>query len=166
RKGLAGHLAEKRPLPNYTSYVHFRGLTQRETPAADGSPVTYWRDARQELNFVGGRCRNCGVVQYPPPRVCAECGQKDDVEPVKLSRRGNVYTYTLDHLSSGQYLNVPVARMVIDLEGGGRVFLEMTDADPNEVKVGLPVEVLFRRLHEGANFHNYYWKARPVVVAG
>ena len=166
RKGLAGHLAEKRPLPNYTSYVHFRGLTERETPMADGSPVTYWRDARQELNFVAGRCRNCGVVQYPPPRVCAECGRKDNVEPVKLSRRGNVYTFTLDHLSSGQYLNVPVARMVIDLEGGGRVFLEMTDADPNEVEVGLPVEVLFRRLHEGANFHNYYWKARPVVVAG
>lgn len=166
RKGLAGHLAEKRPLPNYTSYVHFRGLTERETPAAEGSPVTYWRDARQELNFLGGRCRGCGVVQYPPPRVCAECGQKDNVEPVKLSRRGNVYTYTLDHLAGGQYLNVPVARMVVDLEGGGRVFLEMTDADPNEAKVGLPVEVLFRRLHEGGNFHNYYWKARPLSVSG
>jgi hydroxymethylglutaryl-CoA synthase len=165
RKGLVGHLFQKRQLPNYTSYVHFRHLTDRAEPPADGSPVTYWRDAAQELNFIGARCKNCGTVQYPPPRVCAQCGTKDSFEDVKLMRKGTVYTYTLDHLSGGQYLNVPIPRLVIDLEGGGRIFLEMTDGDPNEVKIGLPVEILFRRLHEGANFHNYYWKARPLPQA-
>ncbi|MGD0766441.1 MAG: OB-fold domain-containing protein [Dehalococcoidia bacterium] len=165
RKGLSGHLLEKRQLPGYTSYAHFRHLLEREEPVADGSPVTYWRDALAELNFHGARCLKCGVVQYPPPRVCGECGTKDDIEDVKLARRGAVYTYTLDHLAGGQYLNVPIPRLVIDLEGGGRVFLEMTDGDPQEVKVGLPVEVLFRRLHEAANFHNYYWKARPLPQA-
>jgi hydroxymethylglutaryl-CoA synthase len=165
RKGLIGHLFQKRPLANYTSYAHFRRLTDRTEPPAEGSPVTYWRDAAQELNFIGARCKSCGVVQYPPPRVCAGCGTKDSFENVKLSRSGKVYTYTLDHLSGGQYLNVPVPRLVIDLDGGGRVFLEMTDSDPNEVKIGLPVEVLFRRLHEGANFHNYYWKCRPLPEA-
>jgi hydroxymethylglutaryl-CoA synthase len=165
RKGLVGHLGLKRQLPNYTSYAHFRHLTDRAEPPAEGSPVTYWRDAAQELNFIGARCRNCGLVQYPPPRVCDGCGAKDDIEKVKLSRKGNVFTYTLDHLAGGQYLNVPIPRLVIDLEGGGRVFLEMTDGDPNEVKIGLPIEVLFRRLHEGAGFHNYYWKARPLPQA-
>jgi uncharacterized OB-fold protein len=166
RKGLVGHLFQKRQLPNYTSYAHFRHLTDRAEPPAEGSPVTYWRDAAQELNFIGARCKSCGTVQYPPPRVCAECGTKDSFENVKLARTGKVYTYTLDHLSGGQYLNVPIPRLVIDLDGGGRVFLEMTDGDPNEVKIGLPVEILFRRLHEGANFHNYYWKARPLPQAG
>ena len=165
RKGLIGHLFQKRQLANYTSYAHFRHLTDRAEPPAEGSPVTYWRDAAQELNFIGARCKNCGSVQYPPPRVCAECGTKDSFENVKLTRTGKVYTYTLDHLSGGQYLNVPIPRLVIDLDGGGRIFLEMTDGDPNEVKIGLPVEVLFRRLHEGANFHNYYWKARPLPQA-
>jgi uncharacterized OB-fold protein len=135
---------------------------ERDVAVPGGSPVTYWRDTRQELNFHGARCLNCGIVQYPAPRICGECHSKDKFEDVKLSRKGNVFTYTLDHLSEGQYLNVPIPRLVIDLEGGGRVFLEMTDGDPQEVKIGLPVEVTFRCLHEGANFHNYYWKCRPL----
>ena len=165
RKGLFGHLFQKRDLPSYTTYAHFRRLMERDEPVVGSSTVTYWRDAKHELNFHGGRCLNCGVIQCPLPRVCGECGVKDKFEEIKLTRKGNVFTYTLDHLVAGQYLNTPVPRLVIDLEGGGRVFLEMTDGDPQEVKVGLPVEVIFRCLHEGAHFHNYYWKCRPLPQA-
>jgi hydroxymethylglutaryl-CoA synthase len=162
RKGLIGHLFQKRNLPNYTAYAHFRKLMQREEPPLRSSAVTYWRDAKQELNFHGARCRNCGAVQYPIPRVCGECGTRDQLDEIKLARSGTVYTFTLDHLVGGQYVNVPAPRLVVDLESGGRVFLEMTDGDPQEVKVDMPVEVIFRRLHEGSGFHNYYWKCRPL----
>lgn len=165
RKGLIGHLFQKRNLPGYTSYAHFRKLMEREEVPPRSSAVTYWRDARIELNFHGARCRQCGTVQYPIPRVCGECGTKDALDEVKLARTGKVYTFTLDHLVGGAYLNVPVPRLVIDLEGGGRVFLEMTDGDPQEVKVGMPVEAVFRCLHEGAGFRNYYWKCRPLPGA-
>jgi uncharacterized OB-fold protein len=82
---------------------------------------------------------------------------------VKLAKRDHLPT--LDHLALGMYLNVPIPRVVIDLDGGGRVFLEMTDCDPQQVKVGMPVELTFRRLHEGSDFHNYYWKCRPTPQA-
>lgn len=26
---------------------------------------------------------------------------------------------------------------------------------------GVPLELTFRRLHDGGGFHNYFWKARP-----
>jgi uncharacterized OB-fold protein len=51
---------------------------------------------------------------------------------------------------------------VVDLEGGGRTFLQMTDCDPKEVSIGMTVELTLRCLHEGAGFHNYYWKCQPV----
>ena len=162
RRGLSGYLAWRKPLAHYTDYARFRRLVEREEPDVRSSPVIYWRDARQELNFHGARCKGCGTVQYPVPRVCTECGAKDNLEDVKLAHRGIVFTFTLDHLSGGVYLNTPIPRVVVDLEGGGRVFLEMTDCDPKEVKVGMPVELTFRRLHEGAAFHNYYWKCRPL----
>ncbi len=165
RKGLVGNLLQKRNLPNYTAYVHFRKLMEREVPIPRASAVTYWRDSKMELNFHGARCRKCGAVQYPIPRVCGECRTRDELDEIKLDRTGTVYTFTLDHLVENQYLNVPVPRLVVDLEAGGRVFLEMTDGDPQEVKVGMPVEVTFRRLHEGSGFHNYYWKCRPLPAA-
>ncbi len=165
RKGLAGHLLQKRDLPTYTAYASFRRLMKREEVDPRGSAVTYWRDTNIVLNWHGGRCRKCGAVLYPIPRVCGECMTKDQIEEVKLAKTGVVYTFTLDHLEAGQYVNVPVPRLVLDLEGGGRVFLSMTDGDPQEVKIGMTAEIVFRRLHEASSFHNYYWKCRPVPHA-
>ncbi len=161
RKGLAGHLSLRRELPHYTSYASFRKLLKREDPDPRGSAVTYWRDTNIVLNFHGGRCANCGVVLYPIPRVCSECRAKDRMEELPLAKRGTVYTYTLDHLEAGKYVNTPVPRLVLDLDGGGRVFLSMTDGSPEDVEIGMSAEVVFRRLHEGSSFHNYYWKCRP-----
>lgn len=165
RKGLGGHLLQKRNLPNYTSYARFRKLIKREDIDPRGSAVTYWRDTNIVLNFHAGRCSECGAYQYPIPRVCSECSTKDQIEEIKLAKTGSVFTFTLDHLEDGKYVNVPVPRSVVDLEGGGRVFLSMTDGDPQDVKIGMSVEVVFRRLHEGASFHNYYWKCRAVPEA-
>jgi 3-hydroxy-3-methylglutaryl CoA synthase len=165
RKGLIGHLLQKRSLPNYTAYARFRRLMKREDVDPRGSAVTYWRDTNIVLNFHGGRCRKCGAVLYPIPRVCEECATRDEIDEIKLAKTGSVYTFTLDHLEAGRYVNAPVPRLVLDLEGGGRVFLSMTDGDPEEVAIGMSAEIVFRRLHEGSSFHNYYWKCRPVPKA-
>ena len=87
------------------------------------------------------------------------------MEPVKLAKHGRIFTYTLDHLVGGEYLETPVPKVVADLDGGGRVFFDMTDVDPAEVHIGMDIELTFRRLHDGAGFHNYYWKARPPRTA-
>jgi hydroxymethylglutaryl-CoA synthase len=165
KRTVQQYMMAKKALPSYDAFVGFRHLMERERFVPKTSPVTYWRDAKMELALYGGRCRNCGVVQYPSQRVCGECNAKDAMDSVKLNRKGNVFTFTLDHLVGGGYLNVPVPRLVVDLEGGGRIFLEMTDGDPKDVKIGMPVELTFRCLHEGTAFHNYYWKCQPVRVA-
>jgi hydroxymethylglutaryl-CoA synthase len=165
KRTVQQYMMAKKALPSYDAFVGFRQLMERERFVPKTSPVTYWRDAKMELALYGGRCRNCGIVQYPSQRVCGECYAKDAMDSVKLSRKGSVFTFTLDHLVGGGYLNVPVPRLVVDLEGGGRIFLEMTDGDPKDVKIGMPVELTFRCLHEGTAFHNYYWKCQPVRVA-
>jgi len=49
-----------------------------------------------------------------------------------------------------------------DPAGGGRVPLELTDVDADEVHVGMRVVPTFRRLYTADDIHNYFWKARPV----
>ena len=162
RRSIQTYLMNKRMLPNYNAYVSFRKLMDRDRFVPKSSPVIYWRDSKMELALYGSRCRKCGTVQYPPPRVCVQCGTKDELDEVKLAHKGTVFTFTLDHLVGGEYLNTPVPRVVADLEGGGRTFLQMTDCDPKEVSIGMTVELTLRCLHEGAGFHNYYWKCQPV----
>ncbi len=50
---------------------------------------------------------------------------------------------------------------VVELEGGGRFYGQMTDVEPREVKVGMDVSLTLRRLHEGGDFVNYFWKVVP-----
>lgn len=52
--------------------------------------------------------------------------------------------------------------MVVDFDGGGRYTIELADASPDEVAIGMRVETTFRRLHTAGGVHNYFWKARPV----
>jgi uncharacterized OB-fold protein len=38
----------------------------------------------------------------------------------------------------------------------------MTDVVEREVRIGMPVELVLRRLRDGGHNHHYYWKCRPV----
>jgi uncharacterized OB-fold protein len=50
---------------------------------------------------------------------------------------------------------------VVDFDGGGRMPIELTDADPAEVAIGDRVEMTFRRMFTADGLHNYFWKAQP-----
>lgn len=152
-------------LPSYEAYARNRRLVERDRAQMWSSAVTYWRDLPMELPLYGMVCRECGTVQYPIGRYCMECSAPGPHETQRLQRRGRVFTFTLDHLVLGEYWNNPVPRAVVDLEGGGRLFCELTDCDPKDVAVEMPVELTFRCLHEGAGFRNYYWKGRPIRAA-
>jgi uncharacterized OB-fold protein len=65
----------------------------------------------------------------------------------------------VDHLIAN--LEHPLPMAVIDLDGGGRLYLQVTDFAEDEVRIGAPVTLTYRRLHEGGGNHNYFWKARP-----
>ena len=50
---------------------------------------------------------------------------------------------------------------VVDFDGGGRYPVELTDADPDEIRAGSRVEMTFRRLFSADGIHDYFWKAAP-----
>ncbi|UCH90040.1 MAG: OB-fold domain-containing protein, partial [Thermoplasmata archaeon] len=77
-----------------------------------------------------------------------------------LSKRGIINTFTQEYYYPTP--EPPVTMAVIDLDGGGRILAQMTDTDPKSVSIGLPVELTFRRLHQGGEFLNYCWKCRPI----
>jgi uncharacterized OB-fold protein len=83
---------------------------------------------------------------------------------VKLARKGKVFTYTHDYLlGPGNFpsdgIN-PTTRILIELEDGCRIWLEMTDHEIEDVDVGIPVELTFRLLHQKSDFRFYGWRAR------
>lgn len=167
RKGVDGYLWSKRTLDTYQKYVMFRGLTSLAPEARlrvfeySGATIT-WRLRSSILRLNGSRCNKCNSTVFPVQRICYVCRRRDDYIEVPLAdHRGKIFTFSLDNLAGG--VNPPVVKGVVESnEGETRIDCLMTDCDPKEIEVDLPVEMTFRRMHEGADMYNYYWKARPI----
>jgi hydroxymethylglutaryl-CoA synthase len=159
-RGVAAQIALGRPLRHYGRFLQFRRLVETEPVRAfTGLPVME-REERQDLRLYGQRCAACGAVQYPRRHVCWRCSGKELGEH-RLSRRGRVFTFTKDHLVPSP--DPPTVMVAADLEGGGRFYTQLTDGDPDAVTFDQPVELTFRRFHEGAGLANYFWKFRPLL---
>ncbi|MHA1291600.1 MAG: OB-fold domain-containing protein [Promethearchaeota archaeon] len=162
--GIVGHQKSMITLKNYNKFIEYKELLQKDRYTRKSSAVILWRETKSLYQLYGNKCSNCGNIQYPMMfPACYECRGDGPFEPVKLALKGSIFTFTLDHLIGGNYYDIPVPRCVIDLDGGGRLLADMTEIENPEknVKIGDSVELVFRKMHEGAEFKNYYWKCRP-----
>jgi uncharacterized OB-fold protein len=163
RRGVSWHLARRAPLASYATSLKARGLQPTEyAPGSDPglSATIHFRERDEDISFKGQRCRVCGATQFPNQRVCASCFAKDDFDLVRLSDRGGrVLTYTLDYFFPTP--SPPTVVTVTEVDGGARVHLQLADASADDVRLDLPVEFSFRRMHEVGGRPNYYWKCVP-----
>jgi hydroxymethylglutaryl-CoA synthase len=167
RRGIVKHLASKSMIDNYNKYLRWRELVPVQ-PAArpplefrQPSPVAQWREVPWELRLTGTKCQHCGLPQYPPQRVCVNCHTKDEFEPYNFSDRpAKVFSFSHDYIM--QSVEPPVTVTFVDFEGGGRIMCDMTDREVAAVRVGMPLEMTFRRLYYVGGIYNYWWKCQPV----
>ncbi len=164
RRGLRGYLSSQTALESYPVFLRYRDALRMGRPEYSSSTVILWRERRELYSLYGSRCRNCGLVRFPPQIVCSRCRSKGDSEEVKLSRRGRLFNFINDRLFES--MESPTTLCLVDLEGGGRIFLHMTDRDPEAVELDMEVELTFRKLFEGEDFYTYFWKCRPVRGGG
>jgi 3-hydroxy-3-methylglutaryl CoA synthase len=160
RRGVAACQASKKPLTNYEKFLKFQSTLPNEPLVPYSSWALLWKEKKQNLQLYGTRCKKCGTFAYPRRRVCQNCTAKDQYEDAKLPRRGKIYTFAKDHLFPNP--DPPTVMAVVDMDGGGRFYGQLTDCVPGQVKIGMPVELTFRRFHQGDGFYNYFWKLRPL----
>ena len=168
RNGIKKSVASKKQLTSYEKYVRFREILPIELGGRAemfATPVSaLWRVHKAGLALVGSKCKRCGTPQYPPQRVCVnpECKAIDQMEPYRFSdKKAELFTYTGDNLAVSP--DPPQVYGIIQFEGGGRSLMNVTDCVLEELKVGMPVEMTFRKLYSDAarGIHNYWWKATP-----
>jgi 3-hydroxy-3-methylglutaryl CoA synthase len=169
RRGVSGHLAAKRALTSYEKMAVWQGLLPAEKGirgevTAFTALSALWRDRHQILGLTGSRCLACGTPQFPVQRVCAQpgCGAVDQFESYRFAEKiGSLFTFTGDNLAFTP--NPPAIYGIVEFDGGGRFWFDITDADLEEVQVGMSVEMSFRRKYVDEKFgiHGYFWKAVP-----
>jgi 3-hydroxy-3-methylglutaryl CoA synthase len=164
RRAVSWHLQRRSELADYDKYLGFRNLQASDSDRRAGQGVSatvHYRDRNEDISFHGHKCRRCRTEQFPFQRVCFQCFARDDFEEVRLSdRHGKVLSHTFDFFAGSP--DPPLIVTTVEVDGGARVYVQMTDASPREVKLDLPVEFTFRKIHEFGGTPNYFWKCTPV----
>ncbi|MBI5440811.1 MAG: OB-fold domain-containing protein [Deltaproteobacteria bacterium] len=173
RNGIAGSLAKKAALDNYTKYLVWRDVLPAEGGLRSEEDLwtrfsALWRAQKFVSGLWGGKCRQCGTPQLPAQRVCVEpsCGALDQMEDLLFSDKvGYVATYTGDNLAPSY--NPPAIYGAVNFEGGGKFYFDFTDCNLEELSTGMPVRMSFRRKYYDKlrDISGYFWKAVPVKEA-
>ena len=113
-------------------------------PQMQGLTQQFYDFCKQhELRFQ--RCKPCGAWRHVPREMCAECGSME-WEWAKSSGRGTVYTWTVvvRPMHPAFHTAVPYAPVVVEMEEGVRLLSSVIDCAPEELEIGMPVEVTFQ----------------------
>jgi 3-hydroxy-3-methylglutaryl CoA synthase/uncharacterized OB-fold protein len=164
RRGVSWHLQRRRALGSYDHYLRGRQLDPKEWSAGADlglSATVRFRERDADIGFLAARCRSCGQVHFPKQRVCIRCFAKDEWEPFPLSdKHGSLLSYTFDYFFPAA--EPPTIAAVTEVEGC-RVQVQLTNIRPDEVKLDMPVEYVFRKIHDAGGKPNYFWKASPLA---
>ena len=111
----------------------------------------------------GQLCLSCDAVQFPARARCGSCGG-NELGSHRLSGRGTVYSFT-QMAQAPDGFEPPHLMALVRLEEGILLAAQLTDVDPGEIEIGMPVEMVTRRLraHGRRGFLVYGYKFRPLL---
>lgn len=128
----------------------------------------HWRLRKQRYGLVGEVCPHCDTKLFPPRDICPKCGGEAKVA-YTFSGRGEIYSYTTIYDAPLGYENTtPYTVAMVKLEEGPLVTAQLTDLGGEPVEIGMPVEMVTRKLRDDGNERGvivYGYKFRPAVKA-
>jgi hypothetical protein len=131
-------------------------------PNIDADNQPFW-DGLKEHRFLLFRCKTCGAWYWPK----AYCRNHDNepfmanLEWTEASGNGKVFAFNIHYWAfhPGFKDDVPYAYALIELDEGPMFSTMIVDCKPEDVKVGMPVEIVYED-HPEQGFT--LPKARPI----
>lgn len=128
--GEAGAPGEPRPL--------------RPRPGVSRDTRFFWDGVeRGELRIQC--CRGCGKLHHPPVVRCPECGGYEQGHVVSAGR-GTVYSFAEPCHPKLPAFDYPYVVGLVELEEGVRLLTNIVDVDPELLRIGMPVDLVFRKV--------------------
>ena len=124
-------------------------ISKRQIPVEEG--LFTWPSDRPQL--IASRCSACEDVVFPRQQSCPDCSS-DDVEEILLSRRGTVWTWTIQNFpppippyagSGDRDTFIPYGVAYIELPEGIRVEARLTENDPEKLSIGMEMELVIEK---------------------
>jgi uncharacterized OB-fold protein len=122
------------------------GVGELLLPVPEPDNQGFWDALRvEELRIQ--RCAACGELRHPPQPMCPRCNDFEH-EWALMSGRGSVYSYVVSHQAVHPSLQerTPFVTVLVELDERPRLLSNLVGMSPDEVEIGMAVEVVFHRL--------------------
>ena len=135
--------------------------SQKFLPRPNPETAAYWEGCRKHELLIQ-RCTQCGEYQFYPRILCSAC-LSEHTEWVRSAGRGHVLTFTIVRraVSEAYAPEVPYVVVLIELAEGPRMMSNLVQCNPDSVRVGMPVEVIFEDWSEDITIPKF----RPATSA-
>ena len=112
-------------------------------PRVDLDNQGFWEAVRQH-KLVFQKCKDCGLLVHRPRPMCPRCNSMER-EWAPSTGKGVVYSWVNFVYANAAYpgIKVPYTVVVVEMAEGVRIISNLYDVKPEEVYVGMPVEVVF-----------------------
>ena len=112
-------------------------------PLVDFDNQGFWEAAKQH-KLVFQKCKDCGLLVHRPRPMCPRCNSMEK-EWAPSTGKGVVYSWVNFVYANAAYpgIKVPYTVVVVEMAEGVRIISNLYDVKPEEVYVGMPVEVVF-----------------------
>ncbi len=131
----------------YHAAMVAHGPSLRLLPRLSDDNAFFWTSGQDGVLRLL-RCNACGSFIHPPGPICPRCLSRD-VSPQEVSGRGTVETFSVNHQQwipgSDPYI---IAWVSIAEQPDVRLTTNLIDIDPDDVHVGLEVEVVFEHIDD------------------
>jgi len=119
----------------------------------------FW-DGTAEGKLLLATCEDCQQVIWYPRPFCPACASTN-VKWVAASGKGTVYSFTVNRRGVAdmrEYRDAGVYVLAyVELDEGPRVMTNIVECDPDTVRIGQKVEVVFNDTGQGTAL----WRFRP-----
>lgn len=107
-------------------------------PMVDSANAPFWQAARDGVLMIK-RCNACSEPHWYPRPHCPHCGHGQTAWEA-ASGRGTVYSYTVTRKAGPE----PYVMAYVTLDEGVTMLTNLVDIDEAVLRIGLPVEVVFK----------------------
>jgi uncharacterized OB-fold protein len=134
-------------------------VSTRLPPTVTPDTQFFW-DAAKEHRLLIQRCAGCGTLRHPPRPMCPRCNSLE-WDTVTASGRGTLSSFVMPQHPRYPWFEYPYVVALVELEEGTRLVTNIVGASPEDLSIGMPLELCFEEFDDGLVLPQF----RPAVTA-
>jgi uncharacterized protein len=128
-------------------------MASRLAPTISPDTAFFWEGLREHKLLIQ-RCTECQAQRHPARPMCPQCNSLS-WDTFQSSGRGSVYSYVMPRYPKMPFLEYPYIVVLVELDEGIRIVSNLRDIDPDDVRVGMTVEVFYETFDGDLVLHQF-----------